>query len=249
MSEQPRLHHLLDRGDAMCQLREQTRAALRSAGISQADACRQLGVSTKHLSHMLTGRAPLTLDWAERLLALCGQQLLVTVAPNASVAAPTRAQRIPLDDLTSDQLDALYDRLELFNAAAHERSAILEAARDALENVGVNRAHGDDWPRLAPAIEELAAERDAARDRLDFHDRDTLPRLQRRIEHDAETIHRWRGRAESAELRANQAEAEVTRLTAGQCIDSRRMCDLHHTKPVDGCPYPRCLNTQKENNQ
>ncbi|WP_326700228.1 hypothetical protein OG909_24845 [Streptomyces sp. NBC_01754] len=37
------------------------------------------------------------------------------------------------------------------------------------------------------------------------------------------------------------AEAEVVRLTAGQCVDSRRMCDLHHQQPVTGCPYPRCL--------
>ncbi|MDQ0792030.1 hypothetical protein [Streptomyces sp. B1I3] len=86
-------------------------------------------------------------------------------------------ERISLDDLTSDQLDALYER-------------------------------------------------------LDFLDRTTLPNLHHRIEHDAETIRRWRGRAESAELRASQAEAEVTRLTAGQCIDSRRMCEQHHTRPV-----------------
>lgn len=65
--------------------------------------------------------------------------------------------RIPLDDLTSDQLDALYDR-------------------------------------------------------LDFHEQTTLPTLHRRIESDAETIQRWRGRAESAELRAGQTEAALDRV-------------------------------------
>jgi len=68
--------------------------------------------------------------------------------------------RIGLDRLTSDQLDQLYDRLETLEAGARERSALLEEARDALENAGALGAHGNDWPRLAPAIEALAADRD-----------------------------------------------------------------------------------------
>lgn len=48
-----------------------------------------------------------------------------------------------------------------YRAAAWERAALLEAARDALETAGINRAHGsDDWPDVVPAIEELAADRD-----------------------------------------------------------------------------------------
>lgn len=34
--------------------------------------------------------------------------------------------------------------------------------------------------------------------------------------------------------------AEVARLTAGQCLHSRAMCEQHHLPPVAGCPYPRC---------
>ncbi|MFH8483564.1 hypothetical protein [Streptomyces sp. NPDC018055] len=69
-------------------------------------------------------------------------------------------ERIALDDLTSDALDALYDRLALLENGARERSAILEEARDALEAAGINEAHGgESWPRLVPAIEELAADR------------------------------------------------------------------------------------------
>ncbi|MGW6288899.1 hypothetical protein [Streptomyces sp. NPDC055107] len=34
--------------------------------------------------------------------------------------------------------------------------------------------------------------------------------------------------------------AEVARLTPGQCLDSRAMCEQHHQPPVAGCPYPRC---------
>ena len=60
-------------------MRTQVRAALEAAGISQAEACRRLGVSTKHLNQMLTGKAPISLDWAERILALCGMRLVVLV--------------------------------------------------------------------------------------------------------------------------------------------------------------------------
>ncbi|QIP87606.1 helix-turn-helix transcriptional regulator [Streptomyces sp. Tu 2975] len=59
------------------QLRSQVRAALERTNISQAEAARQLGLSTKHMSQMLTGRATLTLDWAERIVALCGMRIVV----------------------------------------------------------------------------------------------------------------------------------------------------------------------------
>ncbi|MFJ8221432.1 hypothetical protein [Streptomyces griseus] len=73
----------------------------------------------------------------------------------------TTQPRIALDDLTSDALDALYDRLDLLENGARERSALLEEARDALEAAGINEAHGgESWPRLVPAIEELVADRD-----------------------------------------------------------------------------------------
>ncbi|WP_405391089.1 hypothetical protein OG596_26475 [Streptomyces sp. NBC_01102] len=41
------------------------------------------------------------------------------------------------------------------------------------------------------------------------------------------------------------AEAEVARLTAGQCTCSLAMCEQHHAQPVATCPYPRCLAAQK----
>ena len=47
------------------QLRTHVRTALARAHISQAEAARQLGLSTKHLSQMLTGHATLTLTWAD----------------------------------------------------------------------------------------------------------------------------------------------------------------------------------------
>ncbi|MFD4662481.1 hypothetical protein [Streptomyces halstedii] len=47
-------------------------------------------------------------------------------------------------------------------------------------------------------------------------------------------------RADRAEARVRDLEANVARLTAGQCLDSRAMCEMHHLPPVAGCPYPRC---------
>lgn len=171
--------------DAQAQLRQQTRAALAEAGLSQAEASRRLGVSTKHLSHMLTGRAPLTLDWAEKLLALCDQRLLVAaVAETASPPGPRQS----LDDLTSDQLDTLY------------------AERDDY------RADCQKWADCVTTAEKIrqAQARDADQYEAQLRDRIT------------------------------ELTAEVARLTAGQCTHARAMCDLHHTAPVDGCPYPKC---------
>ncbi|MYX16874.1 hypothetical protein GTY67_26355 [Streptomyces sp. SID8374] len=43
-----------------------------------------------------------------------------------------------------------------------------------------------------------------------------------------------------AEARIRELEAEVHRLTAGQCTHALAMCEQHHTTPAAGCPYPRC---------
>lgn len=65
--------------DAEHALRAQVRAALAATRISQAETCRELGLSTKHLNMMLTGKATLTLEWAERIVALCGKRVEVLV--------------------------------------------------------------------------------------------------------------------------------------------------------------------------
>lgn len=59
------------------ELRQQVAAALLLRGISQAEAARRLGLSNKHLNQMLTGRAVLTIPWAERILALTGMRLVI----------------------------------------------------------------------------------------------------------------------------------------------------------------------------
>ncbi|MGQ4343537.1 hypothetical protein [Streptomyces sp. SAS_275] len=69
------------------QLRGQVRAALHTAGLSQAEVARQLGVSTKHLNMMLTGAATLTLTWAEGILGLAGHAIEITVRPDTQEQA------------------------------------------------------------------------------------------------------------------------------------------------------------------
>jgi plasmid maintenance system antidote protein VapI len=64
------------------------RAALDRAGISQAEACRQLGLSTKHMNEMLMGHAILSLTWAERILALCGWRLVIALETLPKEPAP-----------------------------------------------------------------------------------------------------------------------------------------------------------------
>lgn len=63
--------------DTQDALRAEVRAALAARGISQASAARQLGLTQKHVSQMLTGRATLTIAWADRILALCGLRLQI----------------------------------------------------------------------------------------------------------------------------------------------------------------------------
>ena len=60
-------------------LRAQVRAAIVAARISQAEVARRLNLTTKHLSHMLTGRATLTLGWAEAIAAVCGLRIVISL--------------------------------------------------------------------------------------------------------------------------------------------------------------------------
>jgi transcriptional regulator with XRE-family HTH domain len=68
-----------ERSAAEDALRALVRGAIQGAGLKQKFIAERLGVSEKHLSQMLTGRAVLTLDWAERILALAGKRLVIDV--------------------------------------------------------------------------------------------------------------------------------------------------------------------------
>jgi hypothetical protein len=64
-----------DSPSAQDNLRAQVRAALAEAGVTPASAATSLGLSAEYLGQMLSGKAVLTLGWAEQILALCGQRL------------------------------------------------------------------------------------------------------------------------------------------------------------------------------
>jgi DNA-binding transcriptional regulator YdaS (Cro superfamily) len=68
-------------------LRTQVRATLAATCISQAEAARRLGLSAKHLNQMITGRAPLSLGWAEAILATCGMRLVISLAHDTQEVA------------------------------------------------------------------------------------------------------------------------------------------------------------------
>lgn len=65
-----------DARDSMrAQVKTAVETAVETAGLNDADVARHLGISAKHVSQMLTGQATLTIGWAEKILALCGQRL------------------------------------------------------------------------------------------------------------------------------------------------------------------------------
>jgi transcriptional regulator with XRE-family HTH domain len=61
------------------QLRRVVKQALEDEGLAQAEVCRRLGLSTKHLNCMLQGKSHFTLAWADRILELCGARLVLTL--------------------------------------------------------------------------------------------------------------------------------------------------------------------------
>lgn len=58
-------------------VRAEIRHCLRAADLSQAAAARSLGITPKHLSQMMTGRAKLSFRWAEAIAFLCDRELVV----------------------------------------------------------------------------------------------------------------------------------------------------------------------------
>ena len=66
-------------------LHDQVRAVVKASGLKQTWMAERLGVGEKHLSQLLTGRAVLTLEWAERILGLCGMDLEVSIRPRQGV--------------------------------------------------------------------------------------------------------------------------------------------------------------------
>ena len=58
-------------------VRAEIRLALRIADVSQAELARHIGVSTNHVSRVLTGQQALSIDLAEAMLSAVGRQMIV----------------------------------------------------------------------------------------------------------------------------------------------------------------------------
>ena len=69
-------------------VRAEIRTALHDTRTSQAELSRTLGLSTKHVSRVLTGKSALSFELAEAMMSALGRQMTVRV----KVAAASRPQ-------------------------------------------------------------------------------------------------------------------------------------------------------------
>ncbi|WP_406188962.1 hypothetical protein [[Kitasatospora] papulosa] len=158
--------------------------------------------------------------------------------------------RIPLDDLTSDQLDQLYadlDRYEEVVGELNEANTTLqrEAARGDRLYHSRNRwaDHAGRLQERALTAEARVRELEAAApevDRRSLHAQhvaaltDAYPDLRHTADHIANLVLGVR------DEHVRELEQRVAELTAGQCTHALAVCEQHHRVPVTGCPYPRC---------
>lgn len=71
-------------------LRRQVRAAVIASGLKQVWIADQLGITPKHLSQMLTGRATLTLHWADLITGLTNDTVHIAVGASEITDEYTR---------------------------------------------------------------------------------------------------------------------------------------------------------------
>lgn len=69
-------------------LRAEVLSCIRKSGLSQASIARSIGISPKHLSQALTGRAGLSPALAGRIVFACGRELRVTSVRARTAALP-----------------------------------------------------------------------------------------------------------------------------------------------------------------
>ncbi|MCX0246433.1 hypothetical protein [Streptomyces drozdowiczii] len=141
--------------------------------------------------------------------------------------------RTPLDDLTSDALDQLYDRLDSMDAAVQSTAAA------ALAHSGCHSKLMHQCQRAEHAEAAIASVREFA------------TRLEEFAENALKTGDRQLYAALAADLRTavdtapDPGTVTITQtrhdhLVAGQCIHHQEVHRLHHGEPVTGCPYPGC---------
>jgi hypothetical protein len=73
--------HKIITGEIPAELRllAAVRATVDDSGIRHVHLARTLGLTTKHLSALLTGKTPLSISWAEQIVAVCGRTLDIRV--------------------------------------------------------------------------------------------------------------------------------------------------------------------------
>jgi len=180
--------------------------------------------------------------------------------------------RIPLDDLTSDQLDTLYARIDTLEAVCLSNKRAYAGAVQAAWTAEAERdRYRTAWKSAAlraeargEGIMRLCDDRDAYKGWMEqeqaytAHLRTTLAKseqgrrnLRGLLEHHRDQgslgiLRTTRTRLTRALMACARYRAEIARLTTGQCTHTRAMCDLHHTRPVHGCPYPKCVTARQQ---
>jgi predicted transcriptional regulator len=66
---------------ASMRLRELVSAEIAAAGKTQTQVAEELGISQKHVSQTLIGHVGLSVNLAERMLAVCGRVLVLGTEP------------------------------------------------------------------------------------------------------------------------------------------------------------------------
>lgn len=132
----------------------------------------------------------------------------------------TGQPRLP-SDVVEARLNHLIDRARRGALLPEEADQFTTELRDLVRRL---EDEEDTSRRLLTQRQEMAAERHVWQERGDTY-RDA-----------------WH----SARDRFRKAKAEITRLTAGQCTHALAICEQHHTAPVAGCPYPRCIAARKQ---
>lgn len=170
--------------------------------------------------------------------------------------------RIPLDTLTSDALDALYERLaELQNADAVTAKILakvdedIDGAHEVARYFKALAAQAKAWgEQHRDRANRYRARTDAVTAELTSLNGETAGLNPYAMAGRRDAVARVRAALQSIshdtpvpdDPRVVQLEADVARLTAGQCLDRLSMCQQHHTPPVTGCPYPQCVTARQQ---
>lgn len=153
-------------------LRTTVRELVRESGLKQAFIAERIGITEKHMSQMLLGKAALTVDWAQRIVDVCRVPLRLNIEPAEWVEdVVTWRQRATEAMAKAEQLRAQLDqKRESLRAALtiiEDRGQLAERAEAAVERVrcmaqvwidtGPNTATGEGRALVYAAQQVLAA--------------------------------------------------------------------------------------------